>query len=316
MSDDAKYYYVTKFNLELAIDEAVSEIIQASQGDREWSGDSGRNDIETESPITLFSSSTAADKSKSVISQKAPEEEMDISFTEEDQLAPQLHITKVDQPKTDSSTKKDKKKRKKKKSRQNQSQEADQMTKPIPSSSSLNPPILEESPPPLFSTLEKGKTLGRKDKLTDIYVEQLRHPAALIVMSRVISIQVKRQKKYKTVRCKFEMNELFMEYNTNKSWMAPLNALPVRWFPALWSLKERKERERYQVVIEQPPEDMNTTTLALKENISSLIQRDIRMFKEVKLPDGSRKIIGYLSTWDNMKECIDTPMVWNGARLK
>ncbi|GBB96787.1 hypothetical protein RclHR1_28320002 [Rhizophagus clarus] len=51
-------------------------------------------------------------------------------------------------------------------------------------------------------------------------------------------------------------------------------------FLASWSLKERKERERYQVVIEQPPDDMNTTTLALKENISSLIQRDIRMFKE------------------------------------
>ncbi|GBB98295.1 hypothetical protein RclHR1_33200002 [Rhizophagus clarus] len=98
--------------------------------------------------------------------------------------------------------------------------------------------------------------------------------------------------------------------------MAPLNALPVRWFPASWSLKERKERERYQVVIEQPPDDMNTTTLALKENISSLIQRDIRMFKEVKLLDGSRKIIGYLSTWDNMKDCIDKPMIWNGAQLK
>ncbi|GES86949.1 hypothetical protein GLOIN_2v1773466 [Rhizophagus clarus] len=105
------------------------------------------------------------------------------------------------------------------------------------------------------------------------------------------------------------MNELFMEYDINKSWIALLNALPVRWFPALWSFKEWKERERYQVVIECPPEDMNMTTLTLKENISSLIQRDIRMFKEVKFLDGSRKIIGYLSTWDNMKECIDKPMI-------
>ncbi|GBB92583.1 hypothetical protein RclHR1_20260002 [Rhizophagus clarus] len=61
---------------------------------------------------------------------------------------------------------------------------------------------------------------------------------------------------------------------------------------------------------------MNTTTLALKENISSLIQRDICMFKEVKFPDGSRKIIGYLLTWDNIKECIDMPMTWNNAKLK
>ncbi|GBB91706.1 hypothetical protein RclHR1_19070002 [Rhizophagus clarus] len=61
---------------------------------------------------------------------------------------------------------------------------------------------------------------------------------------------------------------------------------------------------------------MNTTMLALKKNIVSLTQRDIRMFKEIKLPDGSRKIIGYLSTWDSMKECIDNPMNWNGAVLQ
>ncbi|GBB93206.1 hypothetical protein RclHR1_02130019 [Rhizophagus clarus] len=61
---------------------------------------------------------------------------------------------------------------------------------------------------------------------------------------------------------------------------------------------------------------MNTTTLALKENINSLIQCDIRMFKEIKFPDGSRKIIGYLSTWDNMKDCIDKPIIWNGDSLK
>ncbi|GBB87064.1 hypothetical protein RclHR1_13520006 [Rhizophagus clarus] len=377
MSDNAKYYYVNKLDLELVIDEAVYEvffdnvveilpklirnmsnekhfkkyilkrlsghdwstlkekqdknggvvkayslemfgfikalshrilrrfykIIQASQGDRERSDDSDTSDTEITPPITISSKSTAADKSKSVVTPEAPEEEMDISFTEEDQSAHQLHITKADQPKMDSSTKKDKKKRKKKKSSQNQSQEADQVTKPIPSSSSSNPPILEETPPQQSSTPEKGKTLGMTDKQSDIYGEDeanyivtgfLPSPQSMAVRDiliydipakwsnfdilqhllswgRIISIQVKRQKKYKTVRCKFEMNELFMEYDTNKSWMAPLNALPVRWFLASWSLKERKERERYQVVIEHPPEDMNTTTLALKENISSLI---------------------------------------------
>ncbi|GES80427.1 hypothetical protein GLOIN_2v1774577 [Rhizophagus clarus] len=335
MSDDAKYYYVNKLDLELAVDEAVYEVfyddvvkilpklIQNTSNekyfkkyilkrlpDHDWSSlkekqdknggvvkaysleiersdDSDTSDTELTPPLTISSSFTAADKSKSVVTPEAPEEEMDISFTEEDQPAPQLHINKIDKPNTDSSTKKDKKKRKKKKSRQDQSHEADQVTKPIPSSSSSNPPVLEESPPIQSSTPEKGKTLGKTDKQTDIYdiliydipakwsnIDILQH---LSSWGRIISIQVKRQKKYKTVRCKFEMNELFLEYDTNKSWMAPLNALPVRWFPASWSLKERKERERYQVVIEQPPDDMNTTTLALKENISSLIQRDIRM---------------------------------------
>ncbi|GBC09184.1 hypothetical protein RclHR1_08680001 [Rhizophagus clarus] len=61
---------------------------------------------------------------------------------------------------------------------------------------------------------------------------------------------------------------------------------------------------------------MNMTMLALKENISSLLQRDIRMFKEIKFSDRTRKIIGYLSNWDSMKECIDQPIIWNGAALK
>ncbi|GBB96785.1 hypothetical protein RclHR1_28310002 [Rhizophagus clarus] len=198
MSDDVKYYYVNKLDLELAIDEAVYEvffddvvkilpkliwntsneknfkryilkrlpdhdwstlkekqdknggIIQASQGDRERSDDSDTSDTEITPPITISSRSTAADKSKSVVTPEAPDEEIDISFTEEDQSAHQLHITKADQPKTD---------------------KADQVTKPIPSSSSLNPPILEETPSQPSSTPEKGKTLGRTDKQSDIYGE-------------------------------------------------------------------------------------------------------------------------------------------------
>ncbi|GBB98794.1 hypothetical protein RclHR1_33200003 [Rhizophagus clarus] len=245
MSDDAKYYYVNKLDLELAIDEAVYEvfyddvveilpkliqntsnekyfkkyilkclpdhdwsslkkkqdknggvvkaysleifgfiealshrilrcaykIIQASQGDRERSDDSDTSDTKLTLPLIISSSSTAADKSKSIVTPEASEEEMDISFTEENQPAPQLHINKKDKPNTDSFTKKDKKKRKKKKSRQDQSHEADQVTKPIPSSSSSNPPVLEESPPIQSSTPEKGKILRKTDKQTDIYGE-------------------------------------------------------------------------------------------------------------------------------------------------
>ncbi|GBC09909.1 hypothetical protein RclHR1_00920027 [Rhizophagus clarus] len=295
------------------------KIIQASQGDRERSDDSDTSDTELMPPLTISSSSTAADKSKSVVTPEAPEEEMDISFTEEDQPAPQLHINKIDKPNTDSSTKKDKKKRKKKKSRQDQSHEADQVTKPIPSSSSSNPLVLEESPPIQSSTPEKGKTLGKTDKQMDIYSEDEANYIVTGFLPSPLSTAVRDILIY-DIPAKWSNIDILQHLS---SWsriisiqMAPLNALPVRWFPASWSLKERKERERYQVVIEQPPDDMNTTTLALKENISSLIQRDIRMFKEVKLPDGSRKIIGYLSTWDNMKDCIDKPMIWNGAQLK
>ncbi|GES86749.1 hypothetical protein GLOIN_2v1765063 [Rhizophagus clarus] len=147
--------------------------IQVSNGDRDFSdlSDDSENSEADEKPlITISCSSTAANQSKLVITPQAPKEEMEI---EEDQPASQLHITNVDQPKMDSSTnKKDKKKRKKKKSRQNQSQEANQVTQPILSSLSSNPPILEKSPPPQSSTQEKGKSLEKKDKQrSDIYGE-------------------------------------------------------------------------------------------------------------------------------------------------
>ncbi|GBB99133.1 hypothetical protein RclHR1_34210001 [Rhizophagus clarus] len=120
--------------------------IQASNGDRELSDDSENSDTDDKFQITISCSSTAANQSKLVITPQAPKEEMDISFTEEDQPAPQLHITNADQSKTDSSTKKDKKKRKKKNFAKTNHK------KPI-------------------STQEKGKSLERTNKQSDIHGE-------------------------------------------------------------------------------------------------------------------------------------------------
>ncbi|GBC05345.1 hypothetical protein RclHR1_06190004 [Rhizophagus clarus] len=53
---------------------------------------------------------------------------------------------------------------------------------------------------------------------------------ALSTWRKVISMTVKRQKKYKTLRVKFKMAELFRNYE--KHWMVPLMGNPVRWFPA------------------------------------------------------------------------------------
>ena len=60
---------------------------------------------------------------------------------------------------------------------------------------------------------------------------------------------------------------------------------------------------------------MNTTTLVLVNNLTVLHQCAIRIFKEIKQPDGSRKIIGYLATWDDMKSCMDNPMTWNDSTV-
>ncbi|GBC01518.1 hypothetical protein RclHR1_04210004 [Rhizophagus clarus] len=89
----------------------------------------------------------------------------------------------------------------------------------------------------------------------------------------------------------------------------------VRWFPASWFLQERKERERFQAAVLNPPESMTTAILVHKDNEAYLISHNINMFKEVKLPDGKRKIIGYLSNWDDLYRLINTPNVWNGETV-
>ncbi|GBB99081.1 hypothetical protein RclHR1_34040002 [Rhizophagus clarus] len=60
---------------------------------------------------------------------------------------------------------------------------------------------------------------------------------------------------------------------------------------------------------------MNSATLVHKDNEAYLISHNINMFKEVKLSDGKRKIIRYLSNWDDLHRLINTPNVWNGETV-
>ncbi|GBB91312.1 hypothetical protein RclHR1_18500001 [Rhizophagus clarus] len=124
--------------------------VSNGKGETEELEDSSSNDEPDISTIT--SSSTAANKSKLVITSNAPEEEMDISFTEEDQSASQLHITKEDQPNMVSSMIKDKKKKEKEEIWPEPITKSQSGEPTIPSSSSSNPFVLEKSSPTSSST--------------------------------------------------------------------------------------------------------------------------------------------------------------------
>ncbi|GBB85675.1 hypothetical protein RclHR1_12150010 [Rhizophagus clarus] len=90
----------------------------------------------------------------------------------------------------------------------------------------------------------------------------------LSTWGNVISISTKRQRKYKTVRCKLVISEFFQNYEAQ--WMAPLAGITTRWFLANWNLAERKERERFQAVIYDPPESMNTASLTAPQHLTFL----------------------------------------------
>ncbi|GES86323.1 hypothetical protein GLOIN_2v1871772 [Rhizophagus clarus] len=135
----------------------------------------------------------------------------------------------------------------------------------------------------------------------------------LSTWGNVISISTKRQRKYKTVRCKLVISEFFWNYKAQ--WMAPLAGIPTRWFPATWNLAERKERERFQAVIYDPPESMNTASLTASQHLTFLSELNIKMFKEIKFPDGSRKIVGYFETWEHLQKCISNLTLWYGKNV-
>ncbi|GES90803.1 hypothetical protein RCL_jg14372.t1 [Rhizophagus clarus] len=39
------------------------------------------------------------------------------------------------------------------------------------------------------------------------------------------------------------------------------------------------------------------------------------MFKEIKFPDGSRKIVKYFKTWEHLQKCISNPTLWYGKNV-
>ncbi|PKY57995.1 hypothetical protein RhiirA4_479506 [Rhizophagus irregularis] len=84
--------------------------------------------------------------------------------------------------------------------------------------------------------------------------------AELKLWGNAIKCSVKRQHKYQTLRVKIALSSFALP-QFNKYWTTDLGGIPVRWFPASWTLRERKQREKFQAVIHDIPEDMTMATL-------------------------------------------------------
>ncbi|POG71723.1 hypothetical protein GLOIN_2v1774577 [Rhizophagus irregularis DAOM 181602=DAOM 197198] len=78
---------------------------------------------------------------------------------------------------------------------------------------------------------------------------------------QVVAIKFKSQQKYVTVTVSIELNQEATRLWNDGAWTAPLGGLPVRWFPANWDLKQKKEWERFQAVLKGVPALVNTATL-------------------------------------------------------
>ncbi|GBB95609.1 hypothetical protein RclHR1_25750001 [Rhizophagus clarus] len=93
--------------------------------------------------------------------------------------------------------------------------------------------------------------------------------------------------------------------------------VPTKWenitildylkFSAFWSLKERKEKERFQAVVQEPPDSFTVDALAVKEHLTNFVNPlHIKAFKEVKNPDGTRKMIVYFESWEDLQNIISS----------
>jgi hypothetical protein len=107
----------------------------------------------------------------------------------------------------------------------------------------------------------------------------------------------------------------FNLYNQN-IWTVFLDDILVRWYPIEWQLKERKERERFQVTIKDLPEDLTMDKLIVNRQPTEFLNSlGLKAFKIVTNVKKQRKFIGYVETWQALQLRISNPTIWNDVTL-
>ncbi|CAB4421412.1 unnamed protein product [Rhizophagus irregularis] len=133
-----------------------------------------------------------------------------------------------------------------------------------------------------------------------------------------IKCSVKRQHKYQTLRVKIALSSFALP-QFNKYWTTDLGGIPVRWFPASWTLRERKQREKFQAVIHDIPEDMAMATLWTdRKPCNFLMTCGASSFKIIQTSKGRRKLVAYFENWETTLKALDTPQFFvpDGKELK
>ncbi|GBC48951.2 hypothetical protein GLOIN_2v1871772 [Rhizophagus irregularis DAOM 181602=DAOM 197198] len=142
--------------------------------------------------------------------------------------------------------------------------------------------------------------------------------AELKFWGNAIKCSVKRQHKYQTLRVKIALSSFALP-QFNKYWTTDLGGIPVRWFPASWTLRERKQREKFQAVIHDIPEDMTMATLWMdRKPCEFLMKCGASSFKIIQTSKGRRKLVAYFENWKTTLRALDTPQFFvpDGKELK
>src|SRR5215472_2713670 len=125
------------------------------------------------------------------------------------------------------------------------------------------------------------------------------------------------QKKYQTLRVTIEMYDTPFQVFMSGSWMVALGGIPVRWFPGYYTLKERKQRERFVSVMNNIPDSLTYDALYHGTSQNAFLKTAcVKAIKIIKNPDGTRKMLGYYDSFDIQREMIDTQQNWGSVFMK
>jgi hypothetical protein len=138
--------------------------------------------------------------------------------------------------------------------------------------------------------------------------------AELKLWGNTILLATRRQHKYQTVKVTIALSSFTLP-QLGKYWTTDLGGIPVRWFPAKWTLKERKEREKFQAVIMDIPEEMTTASLWVDQKPHEfLTSAEVKSFKIINLGKGKRKLVGYFENWEILRTALETKQVFHPVR--
>ena len=120
-----------------------------------------------------------------------------------------------------------------------------------------------------------------------------------------------------TLRVRIALNHTYSVFYHRQDWSVLLGTQFVRWFPASWSLSERKERECFQAAIHNIPDSMTTASLVANGNASPILTSvNVRAFKLIQLPNKSRKLVGYFATWNDVQQARLSTPTWADENLE
>ncbi|GBC52217.2 hypothetical protein GLOIN_2v1773466 [Rhizophagus irregularis DAOM 181602=DAOM 197198] len=154
---------------------------------------------------------------------------------------------------------------------------------------------------------QKGKKSSELEATQILTGYEAKIIAELKFWGNAIKCSVKRQHKYQTLRVKIAHSSFALP-QFNKYWTTDLGGIPVRWFPASWTLRERKQREKFQAIIHDIPEDMTMATLWMdRKPCEFLMKCGASSFKIIQTSKGRRKLVAYFENWETTLRALDTP---------